>query len=289
MANIYFLFIMVLQIIPPISISGGQPAILMPLLFVIVVSAIKDLFEDIQRHKSDNVENNRKVLVANRHTKLFEVKTWKEVKIGNIVKIEKDQFFPADLVVLNSSAPKGICYVETKNLDGETNLKHKSSHKEILHHCSTEEETLVFMSTITCEKPSDKIYQFEGVIIHNQKRISLSYDNFLLRGSSLKNTDWVYGVVTFTGHDTRIMKNSSGAKVKRSRVEQQTNFHIIYIFFLQLAFCLVATVIGTIWNQTHLDTSWYLDLDPVGDTNPFDIYWGLNAIQRFGTWILIFT
>lgn len=144
---------------------------------------------------------------------------WKEVKIGNIVKIEKDQFFPADLVLLNSSAPKGLCYVETKNLDGETNLKHKSSHKDIVHHCITEEATFTFMSTVTCEKPSDKIYQFEGVIMHEQKRISLCYDNFLLRGSSLKNTDWIYGVVTFTGHDTRIMKNSCGSKAKRSRVE----------------------------------------------------------------------
>jgi hypothetical protein len=62
----------------------------MPLLFVIVVSAIKDLFEDIQRHKSDAVENNRKVLVGDRTTHMFELKTWKEVKIGSIVKVEKD-------------------------------------------------------------------------------------------------------------------------------------------------------------------------------------------------------
>ena len=53
----------------------------------------------------------------------------------------------------------------------------------------------------------------------NQKRVSLSYDNFLLRGSSLKNTDWIYGVIVFTGHDTRIMKNSTGSRAKKSKVE----------------------------------------------------------------------
>lgn len=63
MANVYFLFIMVLQIIPVISITGGQPAILLPLMFVVSVSAVKDLFEDIKRHNADMQENNRKALV----------------------------------------------------------------------------------------------------------------------------------------------------------------------------------------------------------------------------------
>lgn len=59
---------MVLQVIPPISISGGKPAILLPLLFVVIVSAVKDLFEDLKRHKSDTRENNRKVIMANPDT-----------------------------------------------------------------------------------------------------------------------------------------------------------------------------------------------------------------------------
>jgi phospholipid-transporting ATPase len=71
MANVYFLFIMVLQIIPQISITGGQPAILLPLLFVVAVSAIKDLFEDIKRHRADAQENNRKALVADPKTGEF--------------------------------------------------------------------------------------------------------------------------------------------------------------------------------------------------------------------------
>lgn len=98
---------------------------LMPLSFVVFVSMIKDIFEDLKRHKSDNIENNLHVLTANPNTGEFELKKWKDIHVGMVVKIRQNESFPADIVLLNSSAPKGICYIETKNLDGETNLKHK--------------------------------------------------------------------------------------------------------------------------------------------------------------------
>ena len=45
------------------------------------------------------------------------------MKVGDIVKVKRDEYFPADMVVLHSSGPGGVYYVETKGLDGETNLK----------------------------------------------------------------------------------------------------------------------------------------------------------------------
>jgi len=90
MANVYFLLILILQVIPPISVSGGKPTILLPLLFVIAVSAVKDLAEDYGRHRSDSQENNRKVLVANPKSGTFETRIWKFLRVGEIVKIEKD-------------------------------------------------------------------------------------------------------------------------------------------------------------------------------------------------------
>jgi P-type E1-E2 ATPase len=101
-------------------------------MFVCAVSAIKDLFEDIKRHRADDEENNRKTLVLDPKTGKFESKAWRDVKVGMIVKCFGNEFFPADLVLLNSSGRKGICYIETKNLDGETNLKHKIANKEIM-------------------------------------------------------------------------------------------------------------------------------------------------------------
>lgn len=100
-------------------------------MFVVTVSAIKDIFEDMKRHKSDTFENNRAVLRLDKKNKTFKSDLWKNLRVGQLVKILGDQFIPADIVILSSSNPNGLAYVETKNLDGETNLKHKSAIKEI--------------------------------------------------------------------------------------------------------------------------------------------------------------
>lgn len=84
--------------------------------------------------------------------------------MGTVVKITKNEYFPADLILMNSSAPKGICYIETKNLDGETNMKHKMSNKDVMTYCQTDSEAAAYKGTIMCEKPSDKIYSFDGVV-----------------------------------------------------------------------------------------------------------------------------
>ena len=78
------------------------------------------------------------------------------MKVGMIVKVKHDEFFPADMVLCRSSDRKGLCYVETKNLDGETNLKHKVAEKYLnkkLKNLKNINETLD--GTILCEVPND--------------------------------------------------------------------------------------------------------------------------------------
>ncbi len=84
------------------------------------------------------------------------------MRVGNIVKVLGNEFFPADLVCLNSSGRKGICYIETKNLDGETNLKHKVANKDVMAICQTEQDLASLRAVVKCEGPTDKIYQFDG-------------------------------------------------------------------------------------------------------------------------------
>jgi phospholipid-transporting ATPase len=123
-------------------------------------------------------------------------------------------------------------------------------------------------------------------LVEHDKIIPLSIENLLLRGSSLKNTDWVIGLVVYAGHDTKIMKNSSSAKYKMSKIEKITNMQIIYIFCVQIILCMVAAMIATLWITDNLDEYWYLNFDT---SDP----WVTKKLRVFvkaaGTWQLIFT
>ena len=102
-----------------------------PLVLVVFTSMCKDAYEDYCRHCEDAQENNAMASRFNRRKNTFENVRWGEIKIGDFVKVEENQFFPADMLVVKSTEDEGVCYVETKNLDGETNLKHKNVPKQI--------------------------------------------------------------------------------------------------------------------------------------------------------------
>jgi phospholipid-translocating ATPase len=119
------------------------------------------------------------VLVGNWQTGKFAEKEWKEVTVGSIVKIHRDEYFPADLILLNSSAPKGLCYIETKDLDGETNLKHKQGEKKLLEiGLNTDSDVLTNMkgAMIECENPNEMLYRFEGTCFVKDTVAPLSVD-----------------------------------------------------------------------------------------------------------------
>lgn len=130
--------------------------------------------------------------------------------MGDILKVVSDESIPADLLILHTSDPKGCCYVETKNLDGETNLKVKSAEKDLNRVFGTIEDLNDISGEIISETPNNSIHKFEGNIKVSQiqHQIPLSVDNLLLRSCSLRNTDFVYCVAVFTGHDTKVMRNS---------------------------------------------------------------------------------
>ena len=68
----------------------------------------------------------------------------------------------------------------------------------------------------------------------------------LLRGSSLRNTEFAYGLVVFTGHETKIMKNSVKSRAKFSKLEISTNNYIFLIMLLQFSLSLTAAVFNTV-------------------------------------------
>ena len=135
----------------------------MPLAIVIFINGCKIFFEDQKRKVSDEEENNKESLCYNNHKKTFEKIKWKNIKVGNILKINQNEEFPADLILLNSSDFNGICYIETKNLDGESNLKYKTSKSEVSKYFVNEYEISNFIGeSIFCNQPDNNIHEFKG-------------------------------------------------------------------------------------------------------------------------------
>jgi magnesium-transporting ATPase (P-type) len=131
---------------------------------------------------------------------------WKDIQVGDIVKVENKDSFPADIVMISTSEPQGLCYVETSNLDGETNLKIKRAKADT--NTFTEDRISDFRATVQCENPNNRLYNFDARMhVDGVGRISLDPDQLLLCGSSLRNTKWVIGTVAYTGHETKLMKN----------------------------------------------------------------------------------
>jgi phospholipid-translocating ATPase len=114
------------------------------------------------------------------------------------------------MVLINSSEEEGGLYVETKNLDGETNLKTKNVVKDLQQETAQKNYKLGrFKPVIECDVPNTLIYTFNGSISFvdskgTNHRLSLSNDCVALRVMSLRNTGHVHGVVIYTGKETKI-------------------------------------------------------------------------------------
>ena len=128
--NVYFLIIAIIQSIPLISPLSGASAII-PLLFVLLVSMIRELLEDIQRFKYDKINNEEEVIVYRNN---FLEKTKSEsLRVGEIILIKNNNQVPCDCLLLFSSLEEGNCYLETSSLDGEKTLKEKEGNKIIIN------------------------------------------------------------------------------------------------------------------------------------------------------------
>lgn len=135
---------------------------LMPLMFVVGVSMIKDVFEDRKRHLSDEEENMRQARYIPKEDKEFKDCRAKQIQVGCFVEVRADQNFPCDLILISSSLPKGICYVETKGLDGETNLKMKQARPETVAVVNNPSSLVSSLTgaKVECDLPNADLYKF---------------------------------------------------------------------------------------------------------------------------------
>ncbi|XP_012541421.1 phospholipid-transporting ATPase ID isoform X4 [Monomorium pharaonis] len=246
LANFYFLCLLVLQMIPAIS-SLTPITTAIPLIGVLTLTAVKDAYDDFQRHSNDSQVNNRKSRTL-RGTNLREEK-WSQVQVGDVIRMENDQFVAADVLLLSTSEPNGLCYIETAELDGETNLKCRQCLPETAEMMDNHELIGQFDGEIVCETPNNLLNKFDGTLTWKGKKYSLDNDKIILRGCVLRNTQWCYGMVIFAGKDTKLMQNSGKTKFKRTSIDRLLNLLIIGIVFFLLSLCLFCMVGCGIWES----------------------------------------
>lgn len=248
---------------------------LAPLVFVISVTATKQGYEDYLRYKADNVVNHSLVTVL-RNGKEMNIRCEKILQ-GDLVIVSKDCDVPCDLVLLKSSDTDGKCYITTANLDGETNLKRLYIPKDLPN---VPDNRLNTLGIIECEPPKCDLYSFHGKItlssiyrnsinipntqnsINNDNNdIPLLAENLLLRGSRVKNTEWIIGCAVYVGQNTKMALNS---RLTRSKVPSSENFinkFLIVILFIQLSIVIFCYFMKRYFDLHIIDNHIYIGPD----------------------------
>jgi len=250
-ANVYFLISAILQCIPVISPLGPGSA-LVPIIIVLSASLIREGVEDCNRGRLDKQQNLENCDFYNYNTYKWEETQSGKLYVGNIISILENETFPADIILIDSSLPEGICYIETGTLDGEKTLKLKEAPTQtrgLFNVNGDRRDEFKLTGRVLADMPNPELYQLDGKIIlkyskdiNNEKIkeyiIPLDSKQLLLRGAKLKNTEWVIGIVVYSGHDCKLMKNAKEPITKYSSVEKLMNKSLIFIFIFQGLLCL---------------------------------------------------
>mmetsp|Transcript_109209 Transcript_109209/g.189252 ORF Transcript_109209/g.189252 Transcript_109209/m.189252 type:complete len:1098 (-) Transcript_109209:789-4082(-) len=266
-SNVYFLLNMLVAILPGVSPIFPLTSIT-ALLFVLAAAALKDAFEDRRRHVSDKKANSTLCWVV-RSGKLQQVCAH-EVQLGDTIKMERGCEFVADAVIISTALENGMCYIETANLDGETNMKPRRA-IEPTQHLSTPELIEKADMKITCDMPHPNLVSWQGVLqIHDVNQYSLDLSNIVFRGCKLMNTPWAYGVVVYVGKSTKMMQNLQIKPSKFSLLDKNLNKMVLTLLGIQQ--CMLLVLAGL--SLSVVDTtrkSFYLQ-DNVGSSNLFFLF-----------------
>ncbi len=174
---------------------------------------------------------------------------WSKIRVGDVLKVARNHPVPADCVFLGSYTAEGnqpdTCYVQTAQLDGETNLKLKAAVRQAAEHFTSDQACVAFRGCIKCEAPNAAFDKFAGTLHmqgHHSAAVPLEADNLLLRGCVLRNVDFAYALVTYTGRETKVRVRQTTRTSKTAQVETQLNSFILCLITLLISLCLVGTI-----------------------------------------------
>uniref|UniRef100_A0A671WBA4 Phospholipid-transporting ATPase n=1 Tax=Sparus aurata TaxID=8175 RepID=A0A671WBA4_SPAAU len=250
-ANGYFLVLLILQLIPEIS-SLSWFTTIVPLVLVLLVTAVKDATDDYVSSALYSFSSECSfVLHAKGVCSKFSpirINKWMNVRVGDIIKLENNQFVAADILLLCSSEPYGLCYIETAELDGETNLKVRQA-LTVTSDLGDITKLMNFDGEVICEPPNNKLDKFTGTLYWRDNKYPLDNDNMLLRGCVLRNTEWCFGMVIFAGLQTKLMQNCGRTTFKRTSIDKLMNTLVLWIFAFLICMGVVLAIGNTVWES----------------------------------------
>ncbi|NXG44002.1 AT8B3 ATPase, partial [Psilopogon haemacephalus] len=255
MANIYFVFVILLQTFPEISTLPWY-TLLFPLSCLLIIRGLRDLIDDIGRHQSDRNINSRPCEILSGRS--FRWQQWRDICVGDVVRLRRDSFIPADLLLLSSSEPSSLCYLETAEIDGETNLKFRQALLATHQELGSEESMAAFDGEVSCEEPNSRMHSFRGRLEWRGETFPLDSTRMLLRGCRLRNTDSCCGLVIYAGFDSKIMRNSGKVKRKRTKLDLLMDRLVVMIFLLLLLTSLCLAIASGFWARRFQEKHSYL-------------------------------
>ncbi|KAL4247497.1 Phospholipid-transporting ATPase [Abortiporus biennis] len=238
----------------------------------------------------------------------WKLTTWEDVRVGDVVKIMDNESIPADILICATSEEEDVAFIETKNLDGETNLKSRTANPSLTHlrkarDCADPENVF----TVDCDRPDTNLYKLNAAVVHGDQKSPVDIQQMMLRGTVLRNTSWVIGVVLFTGQDTKIVMNSGDTPSKRSKVERQMNPQVFINLFLLATMAVVLGIVDAVLEQrdypkgapwlygdtqsddnTHINglVTWAFALITFQNIVPISLYISIEAVRTLqALWI----
>jgi magnesium-transporting ATPase (P-type) len=197
MANVYFAIIAFLSLFPSLSPITPLSAI-SPFVFVVMVSVVREGFEDLSRYKSDKEVNSQQVAVLRQDETIDDKVSSEKLRVGDLIHVRDGERLAADVIVLQSSN-EGQAFIQTSSLDGEKNLKKRQAPKGFRLENSGPNSIYKVKGQCDCDPPNAELYKFNGILNYQQENYTLTENQLLLKGSVLKNTEWVNGFVVYSG------------------------------------------------------------------------------------------
>ena len=256
-SNFFFLLVAAISLVPG-STSISPASNVMPLFIVLIVSGAKSAYEDWKRHKADERANSTPIFVMRPGSPDFmEIPSW-QVQAGDIIHMRSGEEIRADCLLLASSEDDGLAYIETANLDGETNVKTRRAQALSQHHFETPERVAAALnvgSAVYGAAPNPSLATWKGVFrVGEEDFCGVGLQQFFFRGCVLRNTHWAVVVAVYVGRDTKMFLNLKQKPPKFSHLDKVVNYAIVGIFICHQIFCILLAGLAVWWSQKYGST-----------------------------------